>query len=133
MEDKTVEIKQVREREIWVGENRFYLDNGLLCINLVGEMDDKTVVAMKEAYFKLNNMVDGKIDALIDLNKAGQQSAGARKTWNELSEGENSGKLALFGMHPVARVMASFVMGVTKKEDMRFFKTKEDALAWLKE
>jgi len=25
IEDKTVEIKQVGEREIWVGEHRFYL------------------------------------------------------------------------------------------------------------
>ncbi|MCJ2534163.1 MAG: STAS/SEC14 domain-containing protein, partial [Candidatus Thermoplasmatota archaeon] len=98
-----------------------------------GEMDDKTVVAMKEAYFKLDNMVDGKLDALIDLNKAGQQSAGARKTWKELSENENSGKLAIIGISPVAKVIASFVMGVTNKEDMRFFKSKDEALAWLKE
>jgi hypothetical protein len=30
-------------------------------------------------------------------------------------------------------VLASFVMGVTKKEEVYFFKTKEEALAWLKE
>jgi len=29
--------------------------------------------------------------------------------------------------------MASFFMGASKKKDMRFFKTKEEALAWLKE
>ena len=133
MEDKPVEIKQVSEREIWIGENRLYLDVDLLYIYLVGEMDDKTAVVMKEAYFKLNNMIDGKVDAIIDLNKVGKQSTVARKTWKELSENEKCGKLALFGMHPVARVVASFVMGVTKKKDMRFFKTKEDALAWLKE
>ncbi len=122
-----------KEKEIWVGENRLYLDVDLLYVNLVGEMDDKTIVAMKEAYFKLNSMVDGKLDALIDLNKAGKQSVGARKTWRELSENENSGKLAITGISPVARVIASFVMGVTNKEDMRFFKTKEEALLWLKE
>ena len=121
------------DREIWVGENRLYLDVDLLYVNLVGEMDDKTAVAMKEAYFKLNNLVDGKLDTFIDLNKAGKQSVGARKTWKELSENENSGKLAITGVSPVARVIASFVMGVTKKEDMRFFKSKDEALAWLKE
>ncbi len=133
MEEKSVELKQLSEREIWVGENRLYLDVDLLYVNLVGEMDDKTVVAMKEAYFKLNSMVNGKLDTLIDLNKAGKQSVGARKTWKELSENENSGKLAITGVSPVARVIASFVMGVTKKEDMRFFKSKDEALVWLKE
>ena len=133
MDGESFEVKHVSEREIWVGENRFYLDVDLLYVNLVGEMDDKKVVAMKETYFKLNNMVGGKLDVLIDLNKAGKQSIGARKTWKELSENENTGKLALIGMHPVAKVVASFVMGVTKKEDMRFFKSKDDALAWLKE
>ena len=49
------------------------------------------------------------------------------------AELEKIGKIAMFGMHPVARVVASFVMGVTNKEDMRFFKSKEDALLWLKE
>lgn len=122
-----------KEREIWVGENRLYLANDLLYVNLVGEMDDETVVTMKEAYFKLNNIVNGKLDALIDINKAGKQSAGARKTWKELSENKDSGKLAIIGINPVARVITSFVMGVTKKNDMRFFKKKEEALAWLKE
>ncbi len=43
------------------------------------------------------------------------------------------GKVALFGLHPVARVVASFFMGATKKKDMRFYKTRGEALAWLKE
>ena len=51
----------------------------------------------------------------------------------EAFEDEKIGKVALFGLHPVARVIASFVMGVTKKEDMRFFRTKEEALAWIKD
>ena len=133
MENKPVEIKQVSEREIWVGENRFYLDVDLIHINMVGKMDDKTAVTMKDVYFKLNNMIDGKVDTIINLNKVGKQSIVARKTWNELSENEKCGKLALFGTPPVARVVASFVMGVTKKKDTHFFKTKEEALAWIKE
>jgi len=48
-------------------------------------------------------------------------------------EHERTGKVALFGLNPVARVIASFVMGVTRKKDMRFFKTREEALAWLRE
>ena len=33
MEEGPVEVKQVSEREIWVGENRLYLDeDNVLCI-----------------------------------------------------------------------------------------------------
>ena len=123
-----------QEREIWVGENRHYLgEDNILYVTVVGEVDEKVAIACREAAFKLMNIVEGKVNVLIDVNKAGKQSPEARKVWTELSEHEKFGKVALFGLHPVARVLASFVMGVSKKKDMRFFKTKEEALAWLKE
>jgi hypothetical protein len=53
--------------------------------------------------------------------------------FREAAEKVFKGKMAYFGMHPVARVIASFMMGVTRKQNMRFFKTREEALAWLKE
>ena len=51
----------------------------------------------------------------------------------EMFENEQNEKIALFGIHPVARVIASFVMGATKKKDIRFFKSREEAFLWLKE
>ena len=86
---------------------------------------------MKEASDQLKNLVEGEVNVLIDLNQVGQPSPEARKIGQEAFDDEKVGKVALFGLHPVARVIASFVMGVTKKKDMRFFKTKEEALAWL--
>ena len=73
------------------------------------------------------------MNVLVDLNKAGKPTSEARKIGKERLEEEGVGKVALFGLHPVARVLASFVMGVSKKEDMKFFKTKEEAIAWFKE
>ena len=134
MEDKLVEIKQVSEREIWVGESRFYLDeDNIIYHTIVGEVDEKIAIAHKEATLIFHNMAEGKVNILGDINKAGKQSPEARKIWRELSEHKKTGKVALYGMHPVARVIASFVMGVSRKKDMCFFKTKEEALAWLKE
>ncbi len=123
-----------KDREIWVGENRLYLgEDNIAYFAIVGEHDENTAIAIGEAFLKLINMVGGKVNALGDINKTGKQSPEARKIWKELSEHKKVGKLALIGIHPVARVLASFVMGTTKKKDMRFFKTKEEALAWLKE
>ncbi len=123
-----------KEREIRVGENRLYLgeDNILHVIN-IGEIDEKTAITIEEAVLKLMNMVDGKVHTLTDLNKAGKTSSEARKVFKKLAEHEKQGKNAFFGVHPVARVLASFFMGSTKKKDNRFFKTKEEALTWLKE
>lgn len=121
------------EREILIGESRFYLgEDNILYETIVGEVDNEIATAMKEASIKLRDMAVGKVDVLVDINKAEKPTSKARETARKRLEDEGIGKVAIFGMHPVARVVASFIMGVTKKEDMRFFKTKEEALAWLK-
>ena len=134
IEDKTVEIKQVSEREIWVREHRFYLgeDNIIYCTT-VGVIDAEMAIGFDEATMRLMNMAEGKVNFFIDLSRAGQATSESRKIGKQRFEHEKIGKIAMFGMHPVARVLASFVMGFTKKEDMRFFKSKDEALAWLKE
>ncbi len=122
------------DREVWVGENRYYLgENNIFYITPVGEFDEKIALAVKEVMLEIFNMVEGKINLMVDLNKAEKHSSEARKIVKEITENEKTGKAAIFGMHPVARVLASFIMGISKKKDMRFFKTKEGALAWLKE
>ncbi len=134
MEEKTIEIKQVSDREIWVGESRFYLgEDNILYETVVGEQNERTATEALKVVEKLYTMVDGKVNVLTDLNKAGTPSSGARKIGQKAFENENIGKVALFGLHPVARIIASFVIGVTRKKDIRFFKTREKALAWLKE
>jgi len=123
-----------KDRQLRVGEDRFYLgEDNIIYFTLVGEHDEKRAIACKDAFLKLVNMVEGKANALGDLNAARKQSPEARAIWKELNEHEKIGKIALIGLHPVARVIASFVMGVSKKKDMRLFKTKEEALSWLKE
>ena len=75
--------------------------------------------------------VEGKINFLIDLNKCGKNAPQAREIWKELSELEKTNKVATFGLNPVSRVVASFVIGTYKKGNMRFFKTKEEAISWI--
>ena len=134
-ENRQARVKmEEKDREIWVGENRIYLgEDNILYITVVGDIDEKIAIAVKEADLKFKNMVDENFDVLGDLNKAGKQSSEARKIWQEMIEHERTGKVAMCGMHPVARVLASFVMGVTRKKDTRFFRTKEEALTWLKQ
>ena len=96
MEEKPVEIKQVGEREMWVGKNRLYLgeDNINYITPFSGYMDEKWAIEASQASLRLMNMVQSKVNCFIDLNKAGQQSSGARKIWKEWSENEKTGKVA---------------------------------------
>ena len=124
-----------KDRETWVGENRLYLgEEGIIYMTAVGEQDEKTAIGLRDAFIKIANMVEGKVDLLIDANKVGQPSSKARKIVQEgVLEYDKTGKVAIFGAGPVVRVIASFVMGAIRKKDMHFFETKEEALAWLKE
>ena len=122
------------DREILVGESRFYLgEDNIIYETIVADVDEQKALEAREAVYKLADKANERTKILIDLDEAGNQSSEARKIVQELFDTEVCGKIALFGLHPVARVTASFVIGVSKKKDMRFFKTKEGALAWLKE
>jgi hypothetical protein len=121
------------DRETWVGENRCYLgEDGIVDVTIVGDIDDEMAILIREANFKFRDMIEGKDRVLCDMNRSGKHSPGARKIWKQMSEDEQAGKIALYGMHPVARVVVSFVMGITRNKDMRFFEAREEALAWLK-
>jgi hypothetical protein len=121
------------KREVFIGEHRFYLgENNILHITVVGKQDEKTALAMKEAVSKFVGIIEGKLNIFVDNNKAGKAAAAARKMFNELMNLKEFGKIAIFGAHPVARVLATFVIGISRKKDVRFFSSKEEAMAWLK-
>lgn len=122
-----------KDREIRIGESSYCLgEYNIIHAIEVGVMDEQKATAIKEAYLKVLDIAKGKVNILVDLNKAKKPSAKARKILNEINEHERVDKVAHFGMHPVARVIASFLIGFSKKKEIRFFKTKEEALTWLK-
>lgn len=132
--EEKVEVTQVNEREIWVGESRIYLgDDNIMYVTEVGEMDEKIAIETAKVILKLEDIAVGKVNGLVDLNRAGKSSPEARKIWKKMTEEGNTDKIAMIGMNPVARVLASFIAGVSRKKNLRFFKTKEEALAWFKQ
>jgi len=127
-------IMEEKDGKIWVGESRVYLgEDNILNFIIVGDVDEYIAIAFEEAMLKLVGKIKGKVNPLIDLNGARRTSAKARKIFQERIMDDRTGRVALFGLNPVAKVIASFVLGITRKKDMRFFKTREEALAWLKE
>jgi hypothetical protein len=121
------------ERDYRIGKNRVYLgDDNTLNMILIGDIDYETGMAILDVGGRLMSMVEGKVNCLVDFNSAGKFSSAARRTGLEIIDNDKTGKVAIFGTHPVARVLASFVIGMSRKKDMRFFKTREEALAWLR-
>ena len=134
MEDNGIEIKQVSEREIWVGQNRIFMEGGnIQNIVLVGDTDAKTAKVLIDSLIGFAKSFEGKIHTLVDLNRAGKASPEMRNIGRDMIDDDQTGKVALFGLHPVARVLASFIIGITRKKAIRFFKTRDEALAWLRE
>lgn len=123
-----------KEREIGVGENKIYLrEDNIISLDIVGEIDEDTAKEICAASLKFMNMLEGKVPTLVNNNKAGKQTVQARNIFREFVKHDRYGKCAIFGAHPVARIIASFFIGVAGIKDNRFFKSKEEALAWLKE
>ena len=83
--------------------------------------------------FTIIDKIEGKVNLIIDSNKVGKQTSEARRIFEKLTIHEKYNKIAIQGRHPVAREIATIVMAVSKKKDMGFFKTREEALSWFKE
>jgi hypothetical protein len=127
-----VEIKKISETEFNMGENKLSLIEGnIIYVIAQGEQTTEIALNHKKICEMLSNNLEGKINYLIDLNKCGKNSPEAREIWKELSELETTNKVATYGLNPVSRVIASFVIGNLVKGDMHFFKTKEEAIRWI--
>lgn len=120
---------------MWVGKCRTYVgEDNIVYVTGVGDVDYKMATQIKETTLALLDVADTELSFLLDLSNAGKPSPEARKIFQELGKLKKIRKVATFGIHPVARIIATFGMGedFTKKYH-RFFRTKEEALAWLKE
>jgi len=125
-------IISVSDKEMWIGENKsFLIEGNIIHVVVKGEQTAESSFLQTEVNSKLASLVNGKINYLIDLNKGGKNSPEARAVWKLACEDENTNKVAVFGLNPVARVLASFVFGISKKRDQRFFATKEESLSWI--
>jgi len=108
------------------------IEGNIIYVVAIGEQTTEIALKQCETNSEIAQLIDGKVNYLINLNKSGKSSPEARKIWKSIIDEESSNKIALFGLHPVARVLASFVMNLTSSKNVRFFNTYEESVAWLK-
>jgi hypothetical protein len=126
------EWKQVNDTEFLLGENRIRLIyNKIIYIEVVGEQTDEHARLIRENYARLLVLANGRIKQLVNLNKSGKSSSLCRAVFRELNDESVSEKVAVYGLHPVAKVLASFVIGFQQHRNIRFFTDEKEALKWL--
>ncbi len=131
--DTKLSYQQINEKEFTIGDNRIsLLDNSTVYIEVVGEQTDEHAREILKLYPRLYSELPGKINQLVNLNRSGKSSPKARQVYEEMNNNERTYKVAVYGIHPVARVLAAFVTGLSGKKNIEFFTNKEDAMAWLK-
>jgi len=118
------------EKKIHVGRNLVYVKDEIVHVIAIGDNDEETALRIRCLALEIQEKF-GSLNAMIDLNKAGKSTPEARKVWKELTELGNV-KVAFVGLHPVARVLASFTMVVSGNKNTRFFSSQDEALSWLK-
>ena len=127
-----LELERINEKEFCLGENKIImLNDTTLYVQVVGEQTDEAAEILKAKYPEVFSLFPGKIKHLIDLNRSGKSTPAARRVYKELNDHVLTEKVAVFGMSPLSRILASFVMGLSTKKNIRFFPTKEEALSWL--
>jgi hypothetical protein len=133
--ETNLKVIQVSENEVWIGENKtiFLTDLNIIHVIAYGEQTTDIAIMQKEVNYKFFDLTEEKVSFLIDLNNCGKNSPEARHIWNHLSDHEKTYKVAIFGIHPVARVIANFSIGTSKNKNQRFFSTHEEAMTWLLE
>jgi hypothetical protein len=132
--NETLSVREITRTEFWVGPTQVKVTNGnLVNIKAVGPQNYDTAMAHIRIFDQIYSDIKKPILFLIDLNDAGKNSAEARKVWKDISDNEYTCKVALVGIHPVARVIAGFVMSISTGSKIQFFGSREKALKWIYE
>ncbi|NLI97720.1 STAS/SEC14 domain-containing protein [bacterium] len=112
-------------------------ENDILYLKILGLMDDE---ALRELIPRYQKLLEGRKRryVLVDMSESPQFGASImtremRDTYREMINLMEADKSAIFGATPALRMVARIAIAVTGKSEIaHFFKTKEEALAWLK-
>lgn len=128
-----IEVKFISEKEILIGQNSARIFEGnIILVTIVGQLSTEISRMIYAETRKLERLIGGEVNYLIDLNRAGKNSPEANRIWKHAAEEPQVYRVAQFGLHPVAKVLASFVNSLTSKNNIRFFNSMEEAIVWIK-
>ena len=104
----------------------------ILYITIKGDLNEEITKKASAVVYEILDMYTGTIDVFVDINKLGKESAASKKIWKEVGDVNRFRKVALIGLHKVAQILASFLVGRFTNIPMKFFSNKDEALKWLR-
>jgi len=118
------------DSDIETSRNNVYCENGIIVYRLVTPVDDVEAKRLDEAgrVFLDRNEADR---ILIDIQSSSNFSSAARKRWVHFLQNPSIVKTAIFGGNIFIRTLATFVIGATKKKNIKFFGAEQEAHQWL--
>lgn len=131
---ENIVIKKINENEIHLNENKIiFLEGNLIFVCAVGKVTESLAKEGEKIIVDFLNTTKTKTNIIVDLTNAGQPSTKAIKIYSRVADMDLVKNVAMYGQHPVAMVLGSMMIRLSKKNNFRFFKTKEEALHWFKE
>lgn len=125
--------EQFCKNEIRIGSDVLELrENNIIRATVVGKQTMELAFEIKKACRQLTGRIEGEYHYLLDLNRSGNNVPVVREVWKHLCTEERVGKVAAFGQNKVAEVVANFVIGSCREQNMSFFLTEKEALDWIK-
>jgi len=95
---------------------------------------EEDALRFKKELFDILDTIEGKAKILADATEAGfGPTVEARNIYADIIKSPKIGKAAIFGLKTPNRVIVSFLIRITGKEDLKVFLTEEEAVKWLKE
>jgi hypothetical protein len=73
------------------------------------------------------------VHMVLDATLSGKVSSGARKLLSDINNDLRVGTIAVIGAKRYIRVLVSFVLRATGRDNFRFFDSEKEAVAWLEE
>jgi hypothetical protein len=109
-------------------------DDNILRVVFVGDTGERGAQAFIEALgpFLEATTEAEPLHAILDATQAGKLSAKARKIFFGLNRDSRVGKVAVIGTRRYLQVLGSFILKATRRDNIRFFDSEEQAIVWLK-
>jgi hypothetical protein len=110
-------------------------DDGILRVELIGDTGIEDIDAFLEdiAPFLEAATEEEPLLVLAESGLTGKYSAAARKRFAELLREPRVRKVALLNARRYVRVLIGFILRSAGRDNIHFFDSEEEALAWLKE
>jgi hypothetical protein len=109
------------------------IKDGLVRLAFIGDIGEADVDAfIQDLQPYLNAVTEGNfLDLLVDSSRGGKMSSVARRKFTELNKSSRFGRIGICNINAFNRVFTTFLMKATGRQNMGFFDSEEEALAWL--